>query len=332
MRALVYEGPREVHVREVPDVETWGDDESLVKMAYAGICGSDTHGYVGHDERRPPPLILGHEGSGIVVGGADEGKRVIFNPLWTCGECRDCREGREHVCGERKIMSIPPRDGCFAEYVKVPSRALLEVPPSVGLREAALTEPLACCWHGVKLAKRLSPRPIEGERCVVLGGGTIGLGMALSLRAFGVEEVWIGEPNRLRHEVLERAGDFRVFSPEDGGPEPRSAGVVIDAYGGDSSRRSSCRYVGRGGVIVHIGLAGGDGGLDVKELTLQEVVFVGCYTYTEEEFRETFDALCGGRLGDLDWIDERDFASGGQGFEDVVEGRSKMPKVMLKVG
>jgi threonine dehydrogenase-like Zn-dependent dehydrogenase len=89
--------------------------ECLVRVEAVGICGSDMHAYLGHDERRPAPLILGHEAAGVVVDGPLQGKRVTVNPLATCGKCRACLSGRNNLCPNRQILSMVPRQGAFAE-------------------------------------------------------------------------------------------------------------------------------------------------------------------------------------------------------------------------
>ena len=108
MKALVYEGPEKLTYRDAPDpVPDPGDQ--LIRIAAVGICGSDMHAYLGHDERRPAPLILGHEAAGRIIAGPGAGGRVTVNPLVTCGSCAECAAGRENLCAKRQIISMPPR-------------------------------------------------------------------------------------------------------------------------------------------------------------------------------------------------------------------------------
>src|SRR5918997_6744748 len=103
MKALVYTQPHELVFRDEPrPAATSG--EVLVRLDSIGICGSDMHGYHGHDPRRVPPLILGHEAAGVVVAGELEGRRVAVNPLITCGRCDDCVSGRTNLCPERQLI------------------------------------------------------------------------------------------------------------------------------------------------------------------------------------------------------------------------------------
>lgn len=110
MKALVYTGVETLSFDDVQDPIA-RDGEVLVKIDSVGICGSDMHAFLGHDRRRPAPLILGHEAAGVVVGGSSAGLRVTLNPLAACGHCRACSEGRDNLCPDRQIISMPPARG-----------------------------------------------------------------------------------------------------------------------------------------------------------------------------------------------------------------------------
>ena len=107
MKALVYTGVETLEYREVPQPVP-GAGEELIQVMASGICGSDMHAYLGHDDRRPAPLILGHEAAGFVMGGPDDGRRVTINPLVTCNNCPACISGRTNLCTKRQIISMPP--------------------------------------------------------------------------------------------------------------------------------------------------------------------------------------------------------------------------------
>ena len=119
MKALVYTAPKRVEYRDFDDPSPT-NGELLVKISNVGICGSDMHAYLGHDDRRPAPLILGHEASGVIEEGEKKGERVVINPLVTCGVCPQCLDGRSNLCPKRQIISMPPRQGAFAEYIAMP--------------------------------------------------------------------------------------------------------------------------------------------------------------------------------------------------------------------
>jgi len=330
MKALVYTAPEQLAFRDMPDPAP-SEDEELVEIEASGICGSDMHAFLGHDERRPAPLILGHEAAGTIASGPRAGERVVINPLVTCGRCWACRQGRSNLCESREIISMPPRAGAFARYVSMPRQNLIAVPETVSSEQAALTEPLACGWHAVRLAGAMLVEPWPAVTALVLGGGAIGLGAALALKDRGAERVWISEPNAQRRDGIEATGRFETFDPLSKDlPDAASFDLVIDAVGLAATRAAACRFARPGGAIVHIGLAEGTGGLDVRRMTLQEISFVGTYTYTDADFRDTAAALFAGRLGMLDWVDIRPLSDGLRAFEDLRDGRVAAPKILLR--
>ena len=323
MKALVYQAPETLDFGEVPDaVAPLG--EELIRISAVGICGSDMHAYLGHDNRRPAPLILGHEAAGVITGGPRDGERVTINPLVTCGVCPACLAGRENLCPERQIISMPPREGAFAQYVAMPARNLVTVPDQYSLNAAALAEPLAVSWHAARLGLE-ALHPDMARNALVLGGGAIGLGAALALQAMGVEDVTIAEPNGTRREFLAaRCGQQVVEVGTD------THALVVDAVGIAATRATASASVMPGGVILHIGLGENAGGLDVRRMTLQEITFIGTYTYTAQDFRDTAQAMFDGRLGTLDWFETRPLAHGPQAFADLRQGRVTAPKIVLE--
>lgn len=322
MKALVYEDVKTLGVRDVPD-PTPADREHLIRVEAVGICGSDMHAYLGHDERRPAPLILGHEAAGTILGGPRDGERVTINPLVTCGTCAACTSGRENLCKTRQIISMPPREGAFAQYLTMPESNLVSVPEGVPLAKAALAEPLAVSWHAVRLA--LQALTWSGApTALVLGGGAIGLAAALALRAMGVTDVTIVEPNAERCAFLrDTCAQNALAATEDTFP------IVIDAVGIAATRAKASALAEPGGVIAHVGLGDSAPGLDVRRLTLQEITFIGTYTYTAQDFRDTAQAIFDGRLGPLDWIEMRPLQDGQRAFEDLFSGVVAAPKIVL---
>ena len=326
MKALVYDGPEMLAFRDVADpVPQVG--QQLIKVLSVGICGSDMHAFLGHDERRPAPLILGHEAAGEIVGGPRDGERVTVNPLVTCGICQACVSGHDNLCPERLIISMPPREGAFSQYLVMKDDNLVTVPDHVSLDAASLAEPVACGWHTVRLAKAALSG--DAKTALVIGGGAIGLGAALSLSAQGVADVTIVEPNALRRDVLNTKCQQTAISPDDL-PNDAQFDLVIDGVGYAATRATASAHARPGGVIGHIGLGEGTGGLDVRRMTLQEITFIGTYTYTAQDFRDTAAAIFDGRLGALAWTEERPLSEGGQAFADIRAGRTAAPKIILR--
>jgi len=326
MKALVYTGVETLAVQDMPDPHV-EDGSHLIRIDSVGICGSDMHAYLGHDDRRPAPLILGHEGAGVIVGGPRDGDRVTINPLVTCGTCPACVSGRDNLCATRQIISMPPREGAFAEYVAMPDRNLVLVPDDVSLEVAALAEPIAVSWHAV----RLGIASLADDRlnsALVIGGGAIGVAAAISLIAQGVTDVTLVEPNALRRDYLSAGAAYKVMDPAEIGE--KTFDITVDGVGYDTTRSSASAATRPGGVILHVGLGGGSAGLDIRRLTLQEITFIGTYTYTAQDFRDTCDAIFDGRLGALDWVESRPLTDGARAFADIRAGKTAAPKIILK--
>lgn len=325
MKALVYTGPKALEYREVADpVASAG--EVMVRVESVGICGSDMHAFLGHDERRPAPLILGHEVSGTLTSGPNSGQRVTVNPLVTCGHCKACVSGRDNLCPDRQIISMQPREGGFAEQLTMPERNLVALPDTISTDQAALAEPVACGWHAVRVGKTLLSNP---SNALVMGGGAIGLGAALSLQAQGIEDVLIIEPNATRRAFLEGQCGQKTKAPEALG-DNQFFDIIIDGVGIEASRAQASAHAKPGGVIVHIGLGSSSGGLDVRRMTLQEIAFIGTYTYTAQDFRDTAQAMFDGRLGALNWTQDWPLENGQAAFQAIRSGEVAAPKIILK--
>jgi threonine dehydrogenase-like Zn-dependent dehydrogenase len=330
MKALVYTAPHRIELRELATPAP-AADEVLLKVEAVGICGSDMHAYHGHDERRPAPLILGHEAAGVIAAGPRAGEAVVVNPLVTCGLCRACRSGRQHLCPDRQIISMPPRPGAFAEFVTIPERNLIALPAGADFAKAALAEPVAVAWHAVRIAAARLDEPLASASALVLGAGAIGLASALVLHVFGARDIWIAEPNPLRRDTARRAGPFRVYDPgSEPGPGAGSVASAIDAVGAAATRAAASRLVAPGGVIVHVGLLPGADGFDIRRITLQEITVIGSYCYTPRDFEDVVAALMADRFGALSWIELRSLADGPAAFRAIDQGETGAAKIVLR--
>lgn len=327
MKALVYTGPNSLVFRDEPDPVPEAD-EVLVRVEAVGICGSDMHAYHGFDARRPPPLILGHEAAGRIATGPRAGERVTINPLVVDPACPYAIDGRWHLSPTRQIISMPPRPGAFAELVRIPLRNLTPIPDTMPITHAALAEPVAVSWHAVRTGMQRLHQPLAACRVVVLGGGAIGLAAALVARLFGARNLVIGETNPQRRAMVKAQG-IEAYGPGEDEPDDNSADLVIDAVGADATRAASCRLVRPGGVIVHVGLLPGAGGLDVRKMTLQEITFAGVYCYTPKDFAHAVEALALGDLGDVGWTENRSLSQGAKAFAAIDAGLVGAAKIVL---
>lgn len=330
MKALVYTANERVELRDEPD-PTPTEGEAIVGVEAVGICGSDMHAYLGHDPRRVPPLILGHEAAGVVLAGPGSGRRVVINPLIHCGRCDDCLGGRTNICAERDLIGMY-RAGAFAEQISVPAQNLIDIPEGMDSAHAALTEPAATALHAVNLAARAAHRPLGEARALVIGGGSVGLFAALALADQGAAEIHLAETNPLRRDTAAATGACNAFDPMTSPAPESSFEVVVDAVGGSASRAAAVAAVRPGGVVMHIGLLDSDGAIDMRRITLQEITLIGTYTYTPVDLRATLGKLHRGAFGDLGWIEQRPLAAGAAAFDDLLHGRSAAPKIILRPG
>ena len=210
MKAIVFTGPGQVEMRQVPKPEV-PDGWALIRVSHAGICGSDLTIFSGAHPRAKAPLVMGHEFSGYLeqdIPNISKGTLVTVNPLLSCGHCTPCLEGNSHVCKTLKLLGIDC-DGGMAEYAIAPIPMIIPVPKGISPKLAAFIEPVAVTVHAVRMADY---RP--GDNALVFGAGTIGLATALTLRNFGASSVTICEPNPVRLEIAKDLGFHCIQSNE----------------------------------------------------------------------------------------------------------------------
>ena len=328
MKALVYTAPEKVEYRNEPSPQL-ALDESLIKIDAVGICGSDLHAYLGHDSRRVPPLILGHEVCGTVLEGPNIGSKIVINPLITCGQCDDCLEGRTNLCSERKLIGMN-RPGGFADLIGIPNSNIIELPTEVNSVHCALSEPAAVSLHAVRLADQVSPRPTSESSALVIGGGVIGLLCVYILRDYGCKEITLLETNPIRRETARNTNTCEVLDPMKDSLGSSKFDKIFDAVGSAPTRRQSMEAIKSGGVILHLGLGSATGGLDARIMTLSEITFIGAYTYTALDFIVATRKLVNGDLKPLDWIDQRPLSEGARAFQELIEGQVASPKIVLR--
>lgn len=331
MKALVYTGTQEVHYRDEKKPVA-GPNQALIEVAATAICGSDMHAYHGLDERRVPPLILGHEVAGKVVTSSrhETGQHVVINPLMTCGHCAPCLSGRANLCSDREIIGMRLA-GAYAQYLVIDETNLLVPPANVKPWVACLTEPTATALHAVALVERVSYRPLSEQRCLVIGGGAVGLLTALILSAKGCCNIDLAETNALRRNTIDQQNIVTVFDPStQTAPSASGYDVVFDCVGAGVTRAMASEQVAAGGIISHVGLQNSHEGLDIRRITLQEITVLGNYCYTPADMQAALDMLCSDRLGDLRWVELRPLSEGVQAFSDLHYGRAAAAKIVLQ--
>ena len=334
MHALVYTGTQKLVYREEKNPKIV-NGESIVKVSASGICGSDMHAYHGKDNRRIPPLILGHEISGTISKGKFAGKKVILNPLITCGKCDYCKHGMEHLCGKRIILGMNKpieRQGGFAEYVSIPDQNIYELPKTLAMKEAPIAEPTAVALHAVELGEKKLSKSLSKSKVLIIGGGAIGLlsGLILS-KIKNCDKIIIVDPNEKRLMECSKYLDADIKKPDSKDLINDTFDIVFDTVGMEVTRQQAIKVVKAGGVIIHIGLTEPSGHFDFRKATLQEITFIGTYCYTNKDFEKTINILANKKIGSLDWIEYRELKDGSSAFKQIHNGSCSAPKIILLV-
>jgi len=331
MKALVYTKPDEILMREQPEPVA-AEHEVVLKIDAVGICGSDMHAYYGHDPRRKPGLVLGHEFAGTIVESRSAahsvGARVTGNPLITCGRCDYCVTGRNNLCENRTMVGMT-RPGAYAEFMSIPGASLIDLPQDLPAAKAALTEPAATAIHAINRSLPFLSRPLLECRVLVLGGGAIGMLAALLLKHHGARGTVVTEVNPKRCKAIEAHADATTLDPREAAPQEGVFDYVIDAVGSKITRVSALKAVKPGGVLMHIGLQDWESEIDMRKLTLAEIALLGAYTYATADLRAAVRLLQEGAFGNLDWIETRRLEEGPTAFADIAKGNIASAKVVL---
>ena len=175
---------------------------------------------------------------------------MVVNPLVSCDRCDDCLGGPANLCQTRQIISMPPRQGAFAEMVKIPESNIIPIPDGLTPSRAALVEPIATALHGVCVAERALWRPLGETSALVIGGGAVGLSAALGLTSRGARNVTIADTNPGRRKTAQTENLFTVVDTSVAGFIGDDAfGLIIDAVGGVATRKFASRVIRPGGVL-----------------------------------------------------------------------------------
>ncbi len=286
MKATYFLGGGRFETREEP-IPAYGADDVLVRVAACGICGTDVH--IWHGDKGSaevtPPVVLGHELAGVVeavgagVTAFMPGDHVTVDPNSYCGRCRWCRIGKKQLC-ERLYAVGVNRNGGFAEYCSVPQAQCFLLDPEVPLRYGAMTEPLACCLHGIDRA-----RIRTGDTVLVVGGGAIGLMMLQLARLQGASKVVVSEPVAMRREIALSLGADGVIDPVHGSVAERleailgrpGADVVIECVGNTLAVKQAFEAADRGSTVLLFSVPkpGTAHPLDLMDVYRKELTVVG---------------------------------------------------------
>jgi 2-desacetyl-2-hydroxyethyl bacteriochlorophyllide A dehydrogenase len=265
MKALVLEKYNELVYKDVPD-PVIKSNEVLVKVMACGICGSDVHGLDGSTGRRIPPMIMGHEASGIIVStGSDvigwkDGDRVTFDSTVYPLDDWFTLQGLYNLSDNREVLGVSPgsykRDGAFAEFIAVPQHILYRIPVNVTFEQAALVEAVAVALHSINISGLRT-----GDSCVVVGAGMIGIFILKLLKISGASKIIAVDSNPKRLEIAKKSGaDYTHLSATDNLEEKiaaltnrRGADISFEAVGKSESVEIAIDATRKGGKTILIG-------------------------------------------------------------------------------
>lgn len=336
--AAFYRGDKTFAVEQItPQVP--GQGEVAVRVAYCGICGTDMHVYHGNmDARVGLNRTVGHEMSGTVAevgAGVDSvrvGQKVVVRPLDHCGDCPACKVGHQHICHKLKFLGLDT-DGAMQEIWTVPAHTLHTLPDDLRMDHAALIEPVAVACHDVRLSGLTT-----GEDVVVIGGGPIGILVAMVARDAGGKVV-ISEVNPHRLAIAQKLG-FDIVNPVEadlpatihertGG---KGAEVVFEVSGTQPGVDAMTAVAGTKARIVMVAIHAKKPQIDLFQFFWRELQLIGARVYEPEDYEKAIAIIASGGV-DADTIitDVSPLADIQAAFEALDTTPTAM-KSLIKVG
>ncbi len=299
MKGLVYHGNEVLKWEDVQDV-TPKKNEVKIKVKAAGICGSDVHGYQGITGRRIPPMIMGHEFSGVIsevgsnVASLQPGDRVAAFPMDFCGTCVSCQKGEVQFCPDKKQFGVLTVNGAFAQYLCVPEKVCYKLSDHVSFSAGSTIEPLAVAYRGVEHAG-----VIEGKNVLIVGAGTIGLMLVACVKVKNPARIIVTDLNRTRLEVAKQMGaditvniseaDVRqaILANTDG----HGVDISFEAVGLTSSCVQSLENLRTGGKSVWLGQGKKTVEIGMLDIVTRELTISGSFTYGLDAFKSAVAML-----------------------------------------
>jgi L-iditol 2-dehydrogenase len=342
VKALVLEEYGRFEVREVED-PTPGPRDVLIRVEACGICGSDVHGMDGSTGRRRPPIVMGHEGAGVVeslgaeVSSLEPGDRVTFDSTIYDPDSYFSRRGLFNLCDHRRVLGVSCEDyrqhGAFAELVAVPAHIVFRLPPGLAFEQAALTEPVSVALHARNLT------PIEaGDTAVVFGAGLIGLMTLQVLKKAPLRQIIavevdaerlalareLGASHALDSSRVDVVAELRALT------EGRGADVAFDAVGVEATVRDAVASVRKGGCVTLIGNLAPDVSLPLQSVVTRQIRLQGSCA-SSGEYPECLELIASGAVDVGRFISATaPLEEGAAWFERLRRREPGLMKVVLK--
>ena len=315
-----------------------GNDELLIKVHSVGICGSDVHGFIGKTGRRKPPMVMGHEFSGIVMatGGQVTGfaaeDEVVVSPIQACGECPNCRVGLTNICTNRHVLGVDIA-GAFADQLVVNKSMVYQKPANLAWRQAAMVEPLSVGLHAVEI----TPMRLM-DSVAIVGVGTIGLVTLLSARLKGAGKIIVTDMSDHRLELARELGADVAINVS--GVDPITAvreetnglgaDVTFEAVGFAPTVQQALAITRTGGQCTWIGNSAQMIELNMQEIVTRELTVRGTYGFNTE-FPRAIQAIASGQI-DVSPLIERvaPLEEGPELIDLLAKGELDLAKIILE--
>ncbi len=341
MKALVLEKYLDLEYKDVSEPSI-GPDDVLVQVKACGICGSDIHGIDGASGRRIPPIIMGHEASGIItevgqnVKEYSRGDRVTFDSTVYCGSCFYCRRGEINLCDNRRVLGVScddyRRNGAHADYVSVPQHILYRLPESLSFEQAAMVEPCSVAFHAIER----TPLSIN-DTVVVVGAGMIGLLVIQTLRAVGCGQIIAVDIESEKLELARQLGaDIGLNSDKTDVTseikritQDRGADVAFEVVGITPALKTALDSIRKGGALTLIGNVAPNVDLNLQSVVVREITLYGSCA-SKGEYPACLDMIARGAIN-VDALISAvvPLSEGAQWFRRLYESEKGLFKVIL---
>ena len=297
MRALFYDGSPEIQLGSFP-IPVPQDNQSLLRVLRAGICGTDLSILSGKHPRAKPGLIPGHELAAEVVEIRGEavnfhpGDRVSLEPIISCGTCVACRSGVPHVCQNLQLYGIDLPGG-MAEFMVADNKKIVPAAEGMPPELVVLTEPLAIAVHATRIGA-----PKFRDRLCVIGGGPIGILVGILAQRVSGRQIIISEPNKKRQKQAESLG-FDVVDPSSQPLEEyisavsggRGMDMVFECAGSQPAILSSTKILRPRGTLVQVSIPKDIRNFNMVDLTFKELIVRGVRVYEPFDFEYAMEFL-----------------------------------------
>lgn len=341
MKSLVLEKYNEFVIRntEIPELKPgW----VMIKVKACGICGSDVHGMDGSTGRRQPPVIMGHEASGVISEITPEiknwkvGDRVTFDSTISCGVCFYCQRGDINLCDNRRVLGVScdeyRQNGAFAELVAVPAHILYAIPDNISFEQAAMIEAVSIAVHAAAIS------PVQpNDTAVVIGCGMIGLLCIQALKAAGCGKVIAIDQVEEKLKLAANLGADLTYNSSD--PElitkivnetsQRGADLVLEAVGIEPTVNLAVDCVRKGGTVTLIGNLSPEVKFPLQKVVTRQIKMQGSCA-SAGEYPLCLELIASGKIKVDDLISQvAPLEDGNEWFQRLYNKEAGLMKVIL---